>query len=831
MKHSKYPQTNQFEVWRRLAGLDEKFRIRNNDELADALTVRLEAVKSPSTEWLPEILSLFLHLSSDPANETRIESLDELDRGLAPPAPTWKEIFEEDPLDNSDGIWDTPNYGGTSSNESEISTPRAIPAKLQSRKRHAKEDDHAIVDAALDYEGVESSFLQDLADAQFWRRLPESDRRIVISEIQMIREALFMMRGLPSSIFQQNQSKCFEPKSLYTLPNVSFEAFADSLSSFARIGNQLLIVRKAIKTKSLQPFVQSFQSSLGSELKAVENVLSDIEASIISPHSHKSISVIQILEKVQLVARSLSTMCPVASLVSTTNQEPFAVLEALYDLILRMQSIDDSESYYLAVKLFIDSLSTYLKPISSWMESGILGIDGDTFFVAKVGQEVPLSELWAKQYELVHFEDGTLQAPRFLHIAAKKIFNTGKSIIMLRQLGRNLDEPTKSSDVTFSSLLRNSLTTQPLCPFEEVFAAILDTWIADHYRSYSSILHTALETSCGLWTSIDAIEHIYFYRNSHVASQFASAIFARIDARKGRVWHDRFILTDVLRDTFALIPSVDAQRLAIAIVPPTRQSNSQGSRSVKDLAKMSVIYTLPWSVSNIIKPISFSVFQSISTLLLQISRSEHLLQHVYRAFSASKVRVSRETPMETISLSLQHQFRWFLDTVFEHLTGTVLLQASISMHQKMKAAGDVNQMIEVHESFVRHIGRECFVNADRADVRKAIVSILDLVVLFESIGTVNPAAQKQLPPRTRDSVKGLSESEESDSGEDACAPNMHQRRDAAADICRLTKISDTFDRLLQFIIATLAQTQHESTEDGQRSQALLDNLTLGAKRL
>ena len=797
------------------------------------MSVRLEAIKSPTTDWLPEILSLLLHLSSDPANETRIESLDELERGSASPVLTWQEILQENPLDNTDGIWDIPKYGEASSDESEISTPRAFPPVLTqkplSRQKGGKESDQAFVDAVLEYDGVKSSLLDDLVHVQFWRKLPESGQAIIVTEIQMTREVILMLLGLPTLVFQQNRMGSAEANSSYTLPNVSFEALTDMLSSFAQIGNQLSVIRKATKTQTPRSFVQSFQSSLHSHLKTVEKTLNEIEVSIISPTISESISLIQILERVQSATRPLLKASSIAALISSSDRRPFAVLEALYNLILHMQSVDDSESYYLAIALFIDCLTTYLKPISSWMESGSLGIDSDTFFITRVAEEVPPSQLWTDQYELVRHKDGTLRAPRFLHIAAQKIFNTGKSIAMLRQLGQNLEGSTKPSSLSLSGLLRSRLTAQPLCPFEEVFAAVLDTWIADHHHSYSSILYTALETSCGLWRSIDAIEHIYFDRNGHVASQIASSVFARIDARRGRVWHDRFILTDILRETYSPIASVESQRLAVAIVSPAGQSKSQGNRSVKDLAKMSVMYTLPWSVSNIIKPSSFAIFQSISTLLLQVSRSRYLLQQVYYGFSASKIRVSGERPMDMVSLSLHHRFLWFLDTVYDHLAGTVLLQASASMHQRMRAAKDVDQMIEVHESFVRHVGEECFVSVNRADVRKAIVSILDLVVLFEGIGTISMAAHKQPRPRRRE-VERPSESEDSDSGEDARVHTMPPRPDAAVDISRLSKISGTFDRLLQFIIANLARIQQEPVQDSHRSQALLDNLNFGARR-
>ena len=829
LKHNKHLQTNQFEVWTRLAGLDERLRIRNNDELANALTIRLETVRSSKIEWLPEILSLFLHLSNDPANKAKVESLAQLNRGTPPPAVTWQDILRDDPLDNIDGIWDVPSYGGSISDESEILIPPALPQKLRSRKEVVEEEKQAFLDVILDHATLESSILDDLASAQFWKKAPEYGERVVITEIQMIRETIFMLLSLPTSLFRYNNVGTAKPTSAYALANTSFEALDKILSAFAQIGTQLFAIRKATQMPHHVPFAQTFQSSLGLELKAVEMALSDIEASIISPTAHESISLIQILQQVRSVARPLLQTRAVATTVLDHSHTPFAVLEALYDLILQMQSVDNSRPYDLALDLFLASLTTYLKPISAWMESGHLDSDSDTFFITKIDKEVSPSQLWTKQYELIYFTDGTLRAPRFLHIAAKKIFNTGKSIVMLKHLGQYPHGSSMPSKVSFAALLRKSLAAGYLCPFGENFTATLNTWIASHYHSHSSILRIAFETSCGLWRSIDAIEHIYFCRNGHVSSHVASLIFARLDARKERVWHDRFILTEIYREAFTPVTSVDVQRLT-ANPASSAGSNVQSSRSVKELAKVGLVYTLPWSVSNVIKPSSLNVLQSIHILLLQISRSRYLLQHVYHSFSASRSRALHERPLRVLSLSLHHRFLWFLDTLYGHLTDTVLLQASATLRGRMAAAEDVDQMIDVYESFVQLVGEECFVHESRAGTKKAILSILDLVVLFESVCTANEAASMHPRSKGRRQSAGFSESDRSDSDADAPIHTMPHRRNAAADISQLTNISGTYNKLLHFIFASLGQVQSGADGTGQYSQALLDHLSLGIKR-
>ena len=125
LKNTSPDRTNHFEIIERLRGLVEKFRVLNNDELADALQVRLQGLETTTSKRTPEILSLFLQLSENPAQKSRIESLDQVERPSTPPQLTWAEVFAEDPLDNREGIWDTIYYGDESSVD-EIITPELV---------------------------------------------------------------------------------------------------------------------------------------------------------------------------------------------------------------------------------------------------------------------------------------------------------------------------------------------------------------------------------------------------------------------------------------------------------------------------------------------------------------------------------------------------------------------------------------------------------------------------------------------------------------------------------------------------------------------------------
>src|SRR5436190_20969782 len=99
LRYHNFARTNQFEVQETLDGLEEKFRVFNQDELADALRERLNKLSAISTKWTPDVLSLLLQLSDRPATNSRIEDLELLKSPDIPPKLTWAEIFADDPLD------------------------------------------------------------------------------------------------------------------------------------------------------------------------------------------------------------------------------------------------------------------------------------------------------------------------------------------------------------------------------------------------------------------------------------------------------------------------------------------------------------------------------------------------------------------------------------------------------------------------------------------------------------------------------------------------------------------------------------------------------------
>jgi gamma-tubulin complex component 5 len=116
LRAHQYNRTNQFDVQASFTGLEEKFRVLNRDDLADALDERVKEINQRQSKLIPEYLSLLLQLSDRPTENSDVKAL-ELLRPPTPPAElTWKQILDEDPY-SDDEIWKDIDYGGDSSED------------------------------------------------------------------------------------------------------------------------------------------------------------------------------------------------------------------------------------------------------------------------------------------------------------------------------------------------------------------------------------------------------------------------------------------------------------------------------------------------------------------------------------------------------------------------------------------------------------------------------------------------------------------------------------------------------------------------------------------
>ncbi|KAL8932242.1 MAG: hypothetical protein Q9216_006914 [Gyalolechia sp. 2 TL-2023] len=725
---------NQFEVAARLGGLEEKFRVLNNDELADALRGPLDELYARSNQWMPEILALLLELSDDPLHETKVENLDQLRPARQPSPLTWSAIIHDDPLDNHDGLWNNVDFARDGSDEEADSilhiSSRSSASSMINDDSNDSEDIQAL-SITPDLEG-----LRTVMKGQFWAHAVHGvdgiddvnringDATIKLTEAQGIREIGSMLYGLPTSIYEQHPDGRPVASASYTFKHMSQTVSSQLLDSFAAIAFDLASVRRWGTGKQHQPLLQTFQAILAKKLAETEWDLVQVEKSCLLSQGGNTTSLLCFYEKVKVETRLIQQLVSILDELrkSQSAQASFFLLELLYSRVCISHSIGDTPSFSYTVEVFIACLQTYLKPLKHWMEYGELTKQDQGIFIQERKANTPLDSFWADRYQLSVNDSGQLHAPTFLHLAATKVLNTGKSVHFLRLLGYSGSESHADKYVKFQMNVDYFVAesdTSSLRPFSESFDRALSEWIGNSYHSSFSLLRQKLDAYCGLYKVLDALEYIYLFRNGAIANAVADTIFARID--QGREdWNDAFVLTDLFRNGFAPIACINTDNLTVV-------TGADSVTRPNILSALRVSYSFPWPVANVINKETIRTYQRIFVLLLQIQRSRQALERRFpRTLVGMLMRDHESLPV----VMLRHRMLWFLNTIFSYLTHVVLAAATTDMRRRMSKSGDLDEMISIHRTYITRLDDQCLLSIGRKPVLQAITSILDLILLF-----------------------------------------------------------------------------------------------------
>ncbi|KAG0136174.1 hypothetical protein HOY82DRAFT_599334 [Tuber indicum] len=120
--------------------LEEKFRVCNLDDLANAWRSRLAELPFPTSSFNPKIPSLFLTLSDRPLQNSEISDLGLLVKPDAPKELTWEDIIADNLMEGE--IWKDMDFGAESSNEwsgNGYTRPRSRDEFVESLRNQAKD--------------------------------------------------------------------------------------------------------------------------------------------------------------------------------------------------------------------------------------------------------------------------------------------------------------------------------------------------------------------------------------------------------------------------------------------------------------------------------------------------------------------------------------------------------------------------------------------------------------------------------------------------------------------------------------------------------------------
>ncbi|KAK0626992.1 Spc98 family-domain-containing protein [Immersiella caudata] len=727
--------TNQFDVEDQLKGFDERFRVIGRESLADALSERLAALDPHRNKWTPDVLRFILELADQPAQKSDLRNLDllyESENDEHALRLTWQEIAKEDGWNEDRAVWRNIDYSPSSGDEDEEEQSAASDQESHTTDTTADEELRRTAKDLLKPMD-DLAPLEIIRESQTWRRTkPARDdgwraKKVPISSLQLLREALFMLAGLETTLFNE---KC-DPVTNYQLSGVSWDTYNSLITSFSECGRKLAPLRAFAATTQKTPLLQVFQDSLQRALTTLDRTLSNIQQRFTAIELDAVVTLMGILAELGpslAPLYSLSTI--VRQLQEERNPHAFRYLELLYDGVGIAQLEGNIAAYRLLGNIFFDCFQVYLKPIRLWMEEGKL-LPGDrTFFVSESPTKLPLPQIWKSQFKLLRTPEGTLHAPRFLKPAIRRIFTTGKSIVVLKHLKRReppKDETRKNKPpMDFASICPEHLE---FAPFSELFSAAFQTWIQSKHHTASATLRGLLFNSYGLSQGLDALQYVYLMSDGSRADAFASSIFRHLDSLTTS-WKDRFTLTEVAQEAFS--PSVEGYRLSADIdLHGLTHGGLVARSSVRlSLPAIRLMYRLNWPVQIIVPDDAVTQgYQPIFTFLLQARRAISVLTHPILGFSSGG---SAEEPDRPVAYHLvRTKLLWFCNTIMTYLTSLVLAPNATRLRESLRDAPDVDDMISAHSDFVNCLINEACQGPKLEPIRECILDVFDLAIKVE----------------------------------------------------------------------------------------------------
>lgn len=789
---------------------------------------RLDALAQISNKWTPDILHLLLQLEDQPVKKSKLTDLDllnEPDEDSGPPLK-WDDIAKEEGWDQDRDLWKNVNFEGGSSEDDDFESASDISSEAENTSLSSVEARYQ--KAATDFlvESQDESQLDQVRETQHWRNATAPKdaagrtQKVSIPESHVVREVLFMLNGLENTLFDARGVPSFH----YQLKNTSWEAYKALLGTYSETGRQLSVLREFTKTPQQIPLLQVFREAVEKRLGSFDKEISKLQARYVDIQQDVVISLARVLDDVKPHMQPLSCLSGIIQqLQQSKYPRPFHYLELLFDAAGISQLEGNDVVYEYIATLFFECFQVYLRSIRLWMASGEL-IDGDkTFFISSSSSQIPKSQVWKDQFTLRKTSDGILYAPRFLQPAASKILTTGKSVVVLKLLGKYQTIATLGGDQPLK--LDGDFATKfgLFAPFSEVFNNAFEKWMQSKHHAASTTLQHTLYESCSLWSVLSAFQHIYLMSDGSRSDLFLSAIFNNIDILNAK-WHDRFNLTSLAHEAFGNI--TNAHRISVSVLADgLAEDVTEIRRSVrKGLPSVRIIYRLSWPIRIVLSDESLTQYQAVFIFLLQLRRASSVL-HRYRLVSDSVAGTSITSSEQAIYYGLRSKFLWFCNTLQSYLSTLVLGPLTDQLHVDLEQADDVSDMITSHSTFTKQMISEMCLSSKLDPIRQCILDMFDLAIRLQDarqleaereqeedqeLSRLSVMSSSPMKQGSRRYMKSGDEEDETFLLEQDRSSMMQDREKTFAEALR--EIRADSDRQLRFIVSGLRGVARASGE-------------------
>ena len=309
----------------------------------------------------------------------------------------------------------------------------------------------------------------------------------------------------------------------------------------------------------------------------------------------------------------------------------------------------------------------------------------------------------------------------------------------------------------------------PILPLSSALERSFIPPVFEHYRfSCQSLVRTVMGT-LELNRHLGAVRRVFLMEAGDIMADFCTDVFARIgEVEDGEAAKeedrendglDTASVTLLLQDSVGRRYPSDADRFSVAVAAPS--SADSGDQDWLDRVTLS--YSVEWPLNIVLDSASFAMYNQVFLFLMRVKRSVWTLHQIEARELAQRLaegealrrRMAEERNDNSEDGELQddedegltadgliHRVlllrSWlfhFVGNVHSYFMTRVLHSTEIELTSELKSAGDLDEIIRAHASYISRIHDRCFLHPSVRILREAVAKVnnIDHVLLISPI--------------------------------------------------------------------------------------------------
>ncbi|XP_015884769.1 uncharacterized protein LOC107420350 isoform X2 [Ziziphus jujuba] len=253
-----------------------------------------------------------------------------------------------------------------------------------------------------------------------------------------------------------------------------------------------------------------------------------------------------------------------------------------------------------------------------------------------------------------------------------------------------------------------------------------------------------------LMDELAVLRAIYLLGSGDMLQHFLTVIFNKLD--KGETWDDEFELNTILQESIrnssdgmllsapdSLVVSIGKtqgpsanEQPNISSLPSTPRKSRVHTFGIDGLDLLKFTYKVSWPLELIANAEAIKKYNQVMGFLLKVKRAKFVLDKARRWMWMGRGTAKNNYKHHWL---VEQKLLHVVDAFHQYVMDRVYHSAWRELHEGMATACSLDEVIEVHESYLLSIQRQCFVVPDKlwALIASRINSILGLALDFYSV--------------------------------------------------------------------------------------------------